>query len=300
VSWLSLLLLGSTAATDEARAGAWTRELGHFYAKGGLGVYTANRFVAPGTSEPVDVNFWSQQYQVYGEAGVLPGYKGQISVFAPLGVGTLRGEVMDPFGVVPLRATTVRLGDLRVAGQIALHPEVPLAAAVEAKIPMYGNGNVGQDYPIYQDIFPKPGDGQVDLIGWLYAGASPLPKTFAEVGVGYLHRTEAFVGWDEASRRRALNADPQSTARSELTFVDGVVFNVKGGRQLGPVLPIVGVEGQLALAESQWTRQFVAPYALALIDVAEGLAIEPSVKWEAWARSASQGVAGSLGVSYRR
>lgn len=296
MSWLLALVLGAA----DARAGAWTREIGQYYVKGGVGVYRATRFVPPGAAEPVDLRYGSRQLQAYGELGVLPGHKGQISVFAPLGSGTLRGEVADPLGPVPLRATTVRLGDLRVAGQVALHPELPLAAAVEAKIPMYANGRVGADYPAYQEIFPKPGDGQVDLLGWLYAGASPLPRAFAEVGVGYLHRTEAFVGWDRASRARAVAADPQSPAGAELTFVDGVVFTAKAGRQLGPVLPILGVEGQLALAESRWTRRFVALYAVALVDVAEGIAIEPSLKGEIWVRSASQGIQAGLALSARR
>ncbi|MEZ4239570.1 MAG: hypothetical protein R3F59_26120 [Myxococcota bacterium] len=221
-------------------------------------------------------------------------------MFAPLGIGTIQGEVMDPLGTVPLRATARRLGDLRVAGQIALHPKLPISAALEAKIPMYANGHVGDDYPIYQEVFPKPGDGQVDLTGWVYAGASPLPKTFAEAGLGYLHRTEAFVGWNEAARRRSLASDPLSTGKTELTFTDGLVFTAKAGRQIGKVLPIAGVEGQLAFDPSRWTRQYVALYGLALIDVAPGLAIEPSVKGEIWAKSASQGLMGSLGVSWRR
>ncbi|MEZ4239571.1 MAG: hypothetical protein R3F59_26125 [Myxococcota bacterium] len=62
-----MTLIALALLAPDARAGAWTREVGHFYAKAGASVYTATRFVPPGAAEPVKLNFWSQQYQLYGE-----------------------------------------------------------------------------------------------------------------------------------------------------------------------------------------------------------------------------------------
>jgi hypothetical protein len=297
--WPAALLLASLLGTD-ARAGAWTRGAGEFYAKAGANVYSAYRFVAPGQSEPTDVRYLGQQYAVYAEAGLLPGHKGQLSVSAPLVVGTSRAELTDLLGTVAFRATTVRLGDLRAAAQVALSRKLPISAAIEAKIPLYANGGVGADYPTYAQLFPKPGDGQVDLVGWVYAGASPLPQGFAEVGLGYVHRTEWFVGWDELSRRVAAAQDPASEPGADLSFVDGLAFQAKLGRRFGPALPILGLDGQLALASSPWTRRYVGISASALVDVAQGVAIEPRIATELWAKAASQGIAAGLGLSVRR
>lgn len=296
----AVLAIGGLLLADGARAGAWTKELGEMYVKGGANLYQAFRFVPPGGAEPTDVNYLGQQYVLYGEAGVLPFHKGQLSVSAPLVIGRIRADVEDPFGVTPIRATTTRLGDLRVAAQVALHEKLPLSAALEAKVPMYGNGSVGADYPIYSTLFPRPGDGQIDLTGWLYAGASPLPETFAEVGIGFVHRTEWFVGWDRAERLAAAAQDPTTPEGTDVAFSDGGVFTAKAGRSFGHVLPILGFSGQLSLGDQPWTRQYVSVEATALIDVAEGLAIEPRLATEVWSKAASQGLSAGLGVSYRR
>lgn len=273
------------AAIQPAHAGAWTKEVGELYAKAGADVYSAFSFVAPGESqlEAEPGGYLGQQYSLYAEAGVLPGYKGQISVALPLVVGTHSTEVSDPLGTIPLRATTARTGDLRVAAQVALHPKLPISAAISVKIPTYANGKVGADYPTYAELFPKPGDGQVDLAGWVYGGFAPFKKGFAELGAGYVHRTESFVGWDTA-----------------IGFVDGVGFTGKIGRSFGRVLPILGVDAQLNVAKSQWSRQYVSVGASALIDVVHGVAVEPRLAVEPWAKNASQGIGGGLGVSVRR
>ncbi|MEQ1566726.1 MAG: hypothetical protein ABMA64_13880, partial [Myxococcota bacterium] len=208
-----------------AHAGAWTKETGQLYAKAGVDLYKAFEFVQPGSSSAVPGaisggEYFAHQYGVYAEAGVLPGYKGQLSISAPLlfGIANIPGD--DNSGTVPIRATSGRLGDLNLAAQIALHPKWPLAAALQVKIPMYANGSIGAEYPTWRELFPKPGDGQVDWTTWLYAGAAPIPKSFVEASLGYRHRTEQFVGWDT------------STA-----FVDAAVFGAKGGYSLGRVLP---------------------------------------------------------------
>lgn len=267
----------------QAHAGAWTKEAGQLYAKAGADVYNAFRFVAPGAQEPTDANYFGQQYGVYAEAGVLPPWRAQLAVALPVVSGTVRTTVEDAFGTFDLRTTTTRTGDLRVAAQVALHPEAPVALSVDAKVPTYANGEVGGDYPNFQVLFPKPGDGQVDLGAMLFAGAALGGGAFGEAGVGYVHRTEAFVGWDTA-----------------LKLTDGVRFSAKGGRSFGKFLPVIGVDGVISPDPSPVTKSFVSVSASALIDVADGVAIEPRVAGEVWARNASQGLGGGLGVSYRR
>jgi hypothetical protein len=275
-------VIALVAAT--AHGGAWTKEVGEVYTKAGAEVYHAFTFVAPGTALlDEEGDYFGQQYSVYAEAGVLPGYKGQLLVKVPLVVGVHGAEYSDALGTVPLRATTTRPGDLELGAQVALHPELPISAAVLAKIPLYANGKVGQDYPTFAALFPKPGDGQVDLTGVVYAGGSPIPKSFGEVGLGYRHRTEWFTGWD-----------------TSVTYVDGVVFVAKGGYSLGRVLPIVSVDGLKSVKDDTYSREYVTLSGSALIDVAEGLAIEPRIAAELWARKSSRGIGGGIGVSYRR
>ena len=267
-----------------ARAGAWTREVGQLYAKAGADVYHASRFVAPSQLEAPGGSYTGQQYSLYGEAGVLPGYKGQLSLSLPLVVGAHRSEIDDAFGgSTPFRATSTTLGDLQTAAQIALHPKIPLSFALAAKIPMYANGDVGDRYPTYATLFPKPGDGQIDLTAWLYAGAAPTAKIFCEAGLGYRHRTETFVGW-----------------QTSVTLVDGFPFVAKAGMKLGRFLPIVGVDGLVAVRKDDWTRQWLTLSGNALVDIADGVAIEPRLSADLWARNASFGFGSGLGISVRR
>jgi len=280
------LILVAALAAQVASAGGWTKELGSAYAKVGGDVYAAARFVAPGNSEPVTGgSYFGQQYSVYAEAGVLRSYPVQVSISAPFIVGIQSSQVFDAMGQVQLRAMTSRLGDLRPAVQLALSKKVPLAFALEAKIPLYSNDTVGAATPEFTALYPKPGDGNLDFTGWVYGGAAPWDDTFFEAGIGYQVRTEVFVGWD-----------------TNLTFADSVRFVGKGGHVFGPVIPIVSVEGTLAGGgpEAEFTRQSVAVGLNALIDTGRGFAIEPRFSAEVWARSASQGLGGGVGLSFRR
>ena len=273
-----------------ALAGAWTKDVGDLYLKGGADLYSAQTFQAPGAIEQSEGTYFGQQYGLYVEAGVLPIYPLQLSVGAPATVGIHNTQIFDAFGELPVRAVTVRGGDMRVSLQTALARDKPLAVALEVKVPLYRNGGVGQSVPNFVELFPKPGDGQLDYTLWLYGGAAPLPNLFAEGGLGYIHRTESFVGWD-----------------TEVVFNDGPRGLAKVGYRLGPVLPIVGIEGQFAFKgttadgeEDPYTRQFVIASANALIDLAGGLAVEPRVAVDLWARNAPKGVGYGLGLSYRR
>lgn len=266
-----------------AFGGAWTKEAGEAYLKAGGDVWSALRYVAPGETEPSEGSYFGQQYGLYGEIGVIPDRKAQLSLSLPLVLGTHHAVYDDAFGSVEVRASTIRAGDLRLAAQIALHPRLPLALSVDLKIPGYANGGIGDDHPVYRNLFPKPGDGQVDVGAMAYVGATSFSGGFAELGVGFVHRTEAFVGWEPG-----------------LGFSDGLRFTAKAGHALGRVLPILSTEGTLSPAPTRYTRSFVSVALSASIDVGSGLAIEPRLAGEVWARRTSRGIGGGIGLSYRR
>ena len=287
IGGMLLALLGPT----DAEAGGCTRDLGSAYLKASADAYQALTFQAPGESERSDGNYVGQQYGIYAEAGLSSKHPIQIAVAAPLvTVGTHSTEIFDAFGELPVRATTVRAGDLRVWAQTALSNRAPIAAGLEVKVPLYANGGVGESLRNFDELFPKPGDGQVDVTAWLYAGHAISAKTFAEVGAGYLWRTDAFVGWETAIR-----------------FNDGFRLLGKVGTTVGPVLLVGGLDGQFVfsgMADGEvdlYTRRFLAAFGSALIDVGDsGFAIEPRIAYEVWAVNASQGWGGGLGVSWRR
>ncbi len=274
-------------ALSAAWAGGWTRDLGDAYLKAETGVYTSSRVRVPGEEEDSGGRYTGVQVSGYGEVGLLRAHPVQLSASAPLVVGSHRTEIFDAFGAVPVRATTVRMGDLRVATQVALHPRHPLAVAVEAKVPLYANGTVGQSLPTHADLFPKPGDGQLDLTLWGY-GAGAVGDGFVEGGVGYLHRTEQFVGWEP-----------------ELALADGGRALGKVGYKIGPCWALGSVEAQWAWRGTidgdldTFTRQFVAATLAGLWELGPHWGLEPRVGAELWSRNASQGVSAGLGVSWR-
>lgn len=277
------MILGLGAA---AWAGAWTRDVGQVYAKAGADLYDAFTFVAPGETEDASGgSYLGQQYGVYAETGVIPDHwKAQVSVGLPMVIGSHTTSVHDVLGDTRVRATTARTGDLRVAGQVALHPTAPVALSVEVKIPTYRNGTVGGQYGDFAEIFPKPGDGQVDVTPVLFAGAAPWNGTFGEAGLGWRFRTEAFVGWNP-----------------DLELSDGLVFTAKGGHDFGRVIGVVGVDGTVSPAPTDVTRQYVAVGASALVDlVPDHLALEPRAGTEVWALAASRGLSLGLGLSWRQ
>lgn len=268
-----------------AWAGAWTRDAGSFYAKLGADAYISNNYVA--TDRPAEEtvgSYFGRQLVLYGEVGVLKSWPLQVTASVPLTAGTLAQDGIS----IPLRgprATSVRLGDLRLAAQTALTKDLPLAAALEVKIPLYQNGNIGKRYgQSYQELFPIPGDGQIDVAAWFLAGASikdtPLWNDF---GAGYLHRTEVFVGWDVDAR-----------------LVDGIVFYDTVGATFGPVVPMIRVDGVKNLAPSSVTKERIGFGPAVLVDVAEGVAIEARSSFDVWARNTAPGVGFGLGVSVRR
>jgi len=280
---LGVLLALSLA--NAAHAGAWTRAYGSYYAKAGFDVYIAGNYTIGDRIAGEGQTYFGKQLNLYGEVGVLPWWPVQLVAQLPaVNAGTLHEGAID-FSATSARATTVRVGDLRVSLQTAVHPKLPLAVAIEAKIPCYANGRVGIDYgAAFQELFPLPGDGQVDLTGWFLAGASientPLWNDFA---VGYRHRTEWFVGWS-----------------TDVVFVDGIAFGDTFGATLGRWTPMLRVDGIVNPKQDDVTRQYLAVAPQLLVDLEHGIALEARVSFDVWARNAAQGIGGGVGVSMRR
>jgi hypothetical protein len=267
-----------------AHAGAWTRSVGEGYAKAGVEVYRASTFVPPGAGRPSGGSYVAEQGVVWAEAGLLPAdaWRVQVAVGTAVIAGHHRAEVTSVLGSQEIRATSVRPGDLRVVPQVALHPAWPVALALEAKLPLYRNDGVGGD-STWAELFPKPGDGQLDLTPTAWAGGG-RGRAFAEVGLGWRHRTALFVGWTTPTR-----------------FRDAAVGSLKVGLDLGRVTPIVTLDAVRTLIPDDVSRESVTLAATALVDVVDGrIAVEPRAAVEPWTRNAARGVSAGIGVSARR
>jgi len=283
---LALVLFCSLAALPEAQAGAWTRSFGDHYVKVGADFYKSTSYVDPSTGEEISgLDFFGQQYSLYGEVGVLPWWPVQLGVLLPLSVGILSfaDDNLFPEGERG-RATSIRLGDLRIQLQTSiLKKNVQLSPGIELKIPLYSNNSIGSEFSTWSQAFPMPGDGQIDVTGWLTVGAGiPKAPVFIQGGVGYRHRTERFVDWD-----------------TDLVFVDGLPFTTTVGATFGPFLGMFQLDGIKNFKEDEVTREHVSLGFGAFITVWKGLAIEARVAGDVWANNSGRGVSFGTGLSWR-
>jgi len=283
---VTLGILGAALGPTEAHAGAWTKAFGDYYVKAGADFYKATSYVDPTTGEVVEgLEFFGQQYSIYGEVGVLPWWPLQVAVMLPVSVGTTTFEepTVFPEGE-SARATSARLGDLRVMLQTSiLKKDFQLSPAFELKVPMYSNDSVGSDFGTWSEAFPLPGDGQLDVTGWLMmGGAIPKAPVFIQGGLGYRHRTEVFVDWT-----------------TDLVFVDGIPFTTTIGVTAGPFLGMLQLDGIKNIKEDDVTRENISLGFGAFVTVWKGLAIEARVAGDVWANNAARGVSFGAGLSWR-
>lgn len=264
-----------------AFAGAWTRDAGDYYAHIGADYYVPRVYVDPLTGRPVatDRRYFGQQYGFYGEFGLSKAWPVQVGAAVPLSIGSLTFDANGGTG----RATTWRLGDARVFGQIALSKHAPLALVADFKIPMYANGGVGAHQGVYQPDFPKPGDGQIDASLW-FTGGGGIPHTsmWAEGAVGWVHRTEVFVGWN-----------------TDLHFTDGIGVNATCGGHLGKAILMAKLDARFNPVNDELTREWLTVGPAMMFDVAPGLAIEGRFAYDAWAAHAAKGMGFGVGISSR-
>jgi hypothetical protein len=275
-----MILLGMLAT---AHAGAWTRAQGDYYAKIGADFYRATSYVNPLTGQSTDYAFFGAQQGVYGELGLAKAWPVQLTVHVPVSTGTIRFEDAT-LGAGVGHATATRIGDVDVALQAEIYGGGPkLAGAVDVKLPAYANDGVGQAFGVYQSLFPKPGDDQVDVTAWLLCGSSvPHTPVWFDSAVGYRHRTETFLGWSE-----------------DVAFVDGIPFQLTVGATFGRVIPMIKVDGIGNVQRDDVTREGASVGPAVLITVWKGVALEGRFAADVWSRHAATGLGFGLGVSVR-
>ncbi len=285
-----LPLAAALALPSSALAGPWTKGLGEHYVKAGADFYATHDYEdarAESDGETAGFQrFFGQQYSIYGEVGVFPLWPIQVTVHLPVSIGravfydtALIGE-----GEVG-KSQTARLGDLRVGVQTAiLRKPFQLAGSFDVKVPLYSNDRVGFGLGPYRPFFPLPGDGQIDLTAMLIGGGSAPTRVplWVEVGVGYRHRTEAFVGWD-----------------TDLVFVDGLPFYAAVGIAPGPLWIVVRADGIKNFVQDETTREALTVGPSVGVTVWRGLAIEARFAADVLARNAPRGVSFGGGVSWR-
>jgi hypothetical protein len=274
-----------------ALAGPWTRPLGGYYAKLGADLYVAPQYVSPvavvpgATASGVE-GFRGEQLTAYAEVGLVDpdDWRGQLALAVPLTIGHTEFAYDDAFGEVRGHTTVVRAGDVRLTPQVALHRTAPVAAALEIKVPAYRNDGVCRDHP-YRVFCPRPGDGQVDLTPLALAGSS-REAWFGELSAGWKVRTDLVLGAE----------GPVAP------LGDGPVWTAAGGWTPGDLVLIARFEGNHVLGDDRLTPQVVraGPTALYTFARKAGLAIEARFAADMWAKGASRGVGGGVGLSARR
>ncbi|MBA2319560.1 MAG: hypothetical protein H0V89_00260 [Deltaproteobacteria bacterium] len=274
-----------------ASAGAWTRPAGGYYAKLGFDLYVAPEYVSPVTATPGASTggtngFRGEAIGAVVELGILDPevWRVQVGVGVPLTIGHTQFAFGSAFGRTAGHTQVVRVGDVRITPQIALHPKLPLAAALEVKVPAYRNDTVCADNP-YRVYCPRPGEGQVDYTPHALAGLAS-GDFFGELLAGWRIRTDQVIGAEA----------PVSP------LGDGPVWAVTGGWDVSDVLLIARVEGNHVLGEDLVTPQAVraGPAVLWTFDADRGLALEGRFAADVWARGTSRGLGGGVGLSARR
>ena len=279
------------AVCGTAQAGAWTRELGSYYAKVGADLYTAPNYSSPATQLPgTDASaagpYFGQQYGAYAEIGLLKAkfWRAQVALQTPIAVGHTTFRQESSFGALAGHATVVRLGDVRITPQVAVAKKLPLAVGLEAKIPGYKNDSVCVDNP-YRVYCPRPGEGQVDLTPYGAAGTPFADHGFVEGRLGWRFRTDIVVGSEGPA----------------FPLGDGPIWGANLGWSFGPLLALAQADGVSVLGNDELTPQSVraGPAVLLTVDKKSGLALEARFSADVWAKATSQGYGGGLGVSIR-
>ncbi len=279
--WLLLAALIPNAAS----AGPWTRAGDSHYAKVGADWYVPATFeqVGRGGGLASQDTYFGHLYSFYAEQGLDTSVPSQVSLKLPLSVGHVGFARKDSGQTAQGTATTTRMGDAVLRVQAGLAGEKPLAVAVDTKIPLYRNDGICRAYPQFADVCARPGDGQVDFTGWALGGASVGKNGWAELGVGYLHRTEWYLGWD-----------------TPMKWGDSAVLDSVLGVKLGPALVMAKVNGNFVLSDPDQTPQALRAGPTVLFDLAPGLALEARAETELWADHTSKGIVFGVGLSHRQ
>lgn len=262
-------LLTVTLLAAPAAAGPWSKSSGEMYAKVSGGAFIAGDYVTPeGTTED-DVDYLGLTSALYAEIGLAE--RLQLSLYLPHVVarnGYASGDRYLKFGG----------GDARIGAQWSPPVDLPLAVRVDVKVPLYDLDDPGG---IEGPLFPAPGDGQVDVDGWLSAGGSTgALYGFAELG--YRRRTALYTGGDRA-----------------VDYADAAVGYGQVGYTLGPSIIIaLNAQAVLPFEDDGRTKGYATAGPSVYAPVGGGWAVEGYVDTTLWARTSSRGQSVILGVSY--
>lgn len=279
----AVLLVGAPPGT--ALAGAWGRTLGQAYVKAGADLYLSTDHQDLSGRRVEGTVYSSVSPGFYAEVGLLPRWPLHLAVAVPFSIATLRFADPDRFGEGAFgRATTARPGDLRANLHLQLNDRlVQVALEGELKLPLYENGRIGSSFGPWQDVFPLPGDGQVDLglSLWIGGGIGPAPL-WGELSLGHLHRTEWWVGW-----------------APDAILSDAVIGRAALGLRLPRGGLRFGAEGQHAVVVDEHSRSWLALSVSGWLELGHGVALELRGAGEPWARNAGRGLSFGGGLSRR-
>lgn len=274
---LALALAAALAVAlspSEARAGPWTRSLGHAYVKLGSNLFIADEFVDI-DNQVSSASFFGATTSVYAELGIWERLHLQLALPHVVFTNTF------PAGRSFLTAGG---GDARVGLQWTSPLDLlPHALRLEAKIPLYDAAGPLELSRALREQFPLRGDGQLDLSLWLSLGGSlPGLPVYVFGELGHQLRTELFVG--------------EGLPRS---FLDTFLYTFEVGVTVCErVVVAVFSQGFLPYGDDEVTRGFVDLSAKLYAPVWRGLALEASAGFIPWATNASRGLSLGFGVSY--
>ena len=191
-TWPALVLFSLFVART-TEAGPWPRAFGSAYVKLGAAQFSADSGADSNAASVSGFTYESETYNVYAEIG-LPH---RLTVVADLPYVT--ATHFAPTGYAFDNRT---LGDGRFELSYSVLEGIPVAVAVEAKVPFYDSIDEqaddgvlavdGEQWPA--SAFPNPGDGNVDVTVKLQLGHSfhPLPA-WITFETGYRLRLDGYA-----------------------------------------------------------------------------------------------------------
>jgi hypothetical protein len=281
VRYLGLPLVLACLSTP-AHAGAWTRTFGSHYVRVGYDAYVALSWESPVAGSNSATGYQSHGLSLYGEVGLTPRHPLHLQLTVPFTYGVLQFTTVDAAEGSVGVARSFRPSDLQAGLQTRLYKgPIELSALLEMKVPMYRANQIGAQEGTWQEVFPLPGDGQIDITPWLLLGFGTA-RGFGELHIGYRVRTEAFIDFDTAA-----------------TFVDGIPIRAKGGVLAGPVWLMADLDAVVNYDDDPYTREFVRLGSSMLWTVWKGLGIEARFAGEPFADNTARGIGFGIGLSWR-
>ena len=269
-------------APGAAHAGPWTRSPGSGYQKLSQGVYVAEGFRDASGRFVDDSTYVGHSTALYAELGLVKYIHAQL--YLPFIVATnafdrdssTRLALPCEQGFV---TDTMRRGFGDAQLGIQFDPNLlplPHAIRLEGKFPLYDvtepDGRCG-------DLFPQPGDGQVDATLWASIGRSFLKgDVFAFLELGHRERTDLYLFGDGG-----------------LSYARTFVAAVQGGYQLRrDTFAMFSLRVELPYRDDERSRAGVTMGPQLIVPIVAGLAFELDVGFTPWSRNGSQGRSGQL------